>query len=74
MLGCFFLGRIIVLFYGFNQPVMVQDTQVKAIDVVRPEEIQNDVNSETAHDCSESEGEDGEVLLKLCFGDFYKAC
>lgn len=56
---------------------MLQDTQVKAIHVVTPtEEIQNDVNPETlANDNADNGSEsEGEVLLKLCFRDFYKAC
>jgi len=50
---------------------------VKAIDVVTPtEEIQNDDNPETlANDNADNGSESqGEVLVKLCFRDFYKAC
>eukprot|EP00434_Breviolum_minutum_P017582 symbB.v1.2.015517.t1/scaffold1152.1/size135547/7 len=50
---------------------------VKAIDVVTPtEEIQNDDNPEAlAKDNADNGSESqGEVLVKLCFRDFYKAC
>ena len=50
---------------------------MKAIDVVTPtEEIQNDDNPEAlAKDNADNGSESqGEVLVKLCFRDFYKAC